>query len=257
MIAAASDYDIAIVGGDMTASPLLVLTVTALGRAPAARLARRATVSVGDQVLVTGRLGDAAAGLGVLRRLFPESGVLGPATPDSWLAPGSLDRELPHRWRALPALRGDFPESLSAAVRQFLRPRSLLTAAASARRLGATAMIDISDGLASELHHLSEASGVGFSIDAARVPVGTGARAWGELTGVDPLDLAMVGGEDYELLFTAAPPVVPELTAALQAQGVKVEVIGEAVVRERGVMLIDKDGRAEPLRRAGYEHFGD
>jgi thiamine-monophosphate kinase len=121
---------------------------------------------------------------------------------------------------------------------------------------GAAAMIDVSDGLASELHHLAAASGVGFRIDAAKIPVGRGARAWASLAGGDPLAPALGGGEDYALLCTlpaaAAGAVIDGVRAA--ADGIAVADIGEAVPAVDGIALRTAGGEL-PLERRGYEHF--
>jgi thiamine-monophosphate kinase len=145
--------------------------------------------------------------------------------------------------------------SLMRAVRRLLRPRAQLEAGVLARRLGATAMIDVSDGLASELHHLAAASGVGFRITADWVPVGRGARAWGYLTGRDPLEFALGGGDDYELLFTAPPQWVSMIAEEMQEHGIRVSEIGEAVDAADGLVLVGPEGDV-PLRRRGYQHFG-
>jgi thiamine monophosphate kinase len=304
MVEAAQASGLALVGGDTTAAPLLILTATVLGNAGDEGLARRDSVHSGDRVLVTGQLGEAMAGLEVLQAVYgaagappnapapgPRSGARDGGTASRktghdavdvhWLAPISPLVDLPVRWRggawrqlveslsdggrsdgteseppALdPNVASRLQTSLLRAVRRFLRPRAQLQAGPLARRLGATAMIDISDGLASELHHLAAASGVGFRITSDWIPVGRGARAWGYLTGRDPFEFALGGGDDYELLFTAPPQWVSMIAEEMQEHGIRVSEIGEAVDAGEGLALVGPEGE-QSLRRRGYQHFG-
>jgi thiamine-monophosphate kinase len=136
-----------------------------------------------------------------------------------------------------------------------LRPSPPVAAGPRAAASGATALIDISDGLASELALIAEASGVGLMVEAAAVPIGAGARAWAELRSSDPLALALDGGEDYELLIAVSSGRFRSLQSALAAGGVRVTEIGEVVSPEEGVGLRDASGKVRPLSSGGYEHF--
>ena len=164
LIAASRTYDCAIVGGDLSSSPTLVVSVAVVGDGGTGepRPVLRSGARPGDTLFTTGPLGSSAAGLELLR-----SGRVADAP----------DLVLSHR-----------------------RPRARLDEGTAARAAGATAMIDVSDGLASDLRHLADASGVGVVLD--RVPVAIGVSRVSD----DPEALALGGGEDYELLFTASDP---------------------------------------------------
>jgi len=166
LIAASEAYDCPIVGGDISSSPTLVVSVAVAGDgglAPPGPVLRSGAAP-GDVLFVTGPLGSSAAGLALLR------GGRAAEDPDLVLA---------HR-----------------------RPRARLEEGAAARAAGATAMIDVSDGLAADLRHLADASGVGVVLD--RVPVAMGVSRVSD----EPEALALGGGEDYELVF-AAPDGYP------------------------------------------------
>jgi thiamine-monophosphate kinase len=193
--AAAAAYHCPVVGGDLANAPVLVLTVAVTGTFEGAPLLRSGA-SPGDLVYVTGPLGLAAAGLRLLKE-----GKLAPAA--------ALDA---HR-----------------------RPAAEVAAGLAARAAGATAMIDISDGLAADLGHLAEASGVGLAL--TELPVGDAAT----------LDEALTGGEDYVLAFTAADPArVGEAFAGLPAPICVGRCTDDAATRTIG-------GRPLPAA-GGWEH---
>lgn len=137
-------------------------------------------------------------------------------------------------------------------VRAHLRPVARVAEVQVLRRQLPTAMIDVSDGLAADLGHLCDASDVGVVIDAGRIPVV-------DLAGVDldrqPLELALSGGEDYELCFTI-PAERAERAAAEVAEhtGTRVTVVGEVVPSDRGRVLV-QDGHSRPLDTTGWDHF--
>ena len=159
--------------------------MTLTGRVPAAQMLRRSGAGIGDLIFVTGPLGRAAAGLKILRR--------------------GLD---------LPA---DLKEPLTEA---HLRPRPHLRAGRLLAQEGlATALIDTSDGIATDLYHICQASGVGARLPAAAIPVSPRVAAAAPHLGCDPLDLALTGGEDYLLLFTATPDMAERLPAAFSGPG--------------------------------------
>jgi thiamine-monophosphate kinase len=201
----ASLCEVTIAGGDVTGSPVLFATVTAVGwAAEASALVGRDGARPGDLVGVTGTLGAAAAGLELLDR----------GEPDSY--------ELIARHR---------------------RPWPLLSAGAALAAAGVSAMIDLSDGLATDARHVAEASGVALHVRLDDLPVAAGVEAVTD----DPARLAATGGDDYELLFTC-PPVRAD---AMQPAVMPVW-IGE--VREgSGLELVDGSGRTVEL--AGFEHL--
>jgi len=161
IVEASHVYGCPVVGGDLTSAPTLVVAVAVAGDAgpvpPPPVL--RSGAAPGDLLFVTGPLGSSAAGLELLR---------------AGRAAESPELALAHR-----------------------RPRARLAEGAAARAAGATAMIDVSDGLAAEVHHLADASGVGVVVE--KVPVAIGVSRASD----DPEGLALGGGEDFELVFTA------------------------------------------------------
>ncbi len=217
--ALAAELGMTICGGDLTACPELFVVVTAVGHADDARnLARRDGAEPGDRVGVTGTLGGSAAGHLLLER-----------------KDGGLDPEL-----------GD------ELLERHLRPRPLIEAGAALARAGVSAMLDVSDGIASDAERLAECSGVLVEIDLTRLPLEEGVEAVAVSADLDPLELAAAGGEDYELLFTAPEPVADQVAAAAGTAGSPVTWIG--TVREGdGVRLLAEGGAARPLR--GWDHF--
>jgi thiamine-monophosphate kinase len=121
-----------------------------------------------------------------------------------------------------------------------------------ARTRAASACIDLSDGLADGVDRIAEASGVGIVIDGDALPIDPAARAQFEAGGGDPLERAISGGDDYELLFTVRPRTSRRLRAAAQHGGVAITRIGECTA-ERAVVM-RRGGRVSPLPR-GFSHF--
>jgi len=224
LLALASEHGVAVVGGDTAASPAgWLVNVTLLGEAVAAPLLR-STARAGDVVAVTGALGRSAAGLALLES---------PAAP-AGLAPAARDDVRAAHLRPRPRVR-----------------EGLWLGSAG----GVTAMIDLSDGLATDLGHVAEESGVGARIALDRVPVGEGARAVAAALGRDALAWATGGGEDYELLLTCEPGAFRRLADGLAAAtGTRLTSIGEVVVAAEGVRYTDASGR-EVAVTPGFEHF--
>lgn len=218
----AARYGVALVGGDTCAAPdRIVLTVTLVGRVEGPPL-RRSGARPGDAILVTGTLGGAAAGLAALER-----GPL-PVGPE-------VTAPL-HRAHRLPVPRV---------------PEGRLIRASGA----ATAMIDLSDGLATDLGHIAAESGVGAEVRLPALPVGEATRALARALGADPWAWVVSGGEDYELLFTAAPAQAAALAARVtDATGTPVSVIGE--IRPAGDGIRFLNGAGQPVAvRPGFDHF--
>ena len=208
---AAREVDCALVGGNLSAAREWMISVTLVGEASGVAVTRWGG-RPDDLVYVTGTLGAAAFGREILlgRRRGPR--------------------------RALGA---------------FLRPCARLDAAAVlARTRAATAAIDVSDGLISDLGHLCEASGVGAAVDADRLPLSADVR---RLAPGDRLRLALSGGEDYELLFTVSPRRRRELENAAREARVAVTAIGR-LTRRRGI-TVSGVASASALRHAGHDHF--
>ena len=120
------------------------------------------------------------------------------------------------------------------------------------KKLRPTSMIDISDGLAGDLRHICQSSQVGANILLEKVPISEKTRQMSKELGKDSLGLALEGGEDYELLFTASAKKVPEL---ISETDVSVTVIGEITDQKGKLLMIDKEGKPHPLEGKGYEHF--
>ena len=230
----AERYGITLVGGDTCSSQSgLVLVVTLLGGLATGRALRRSGARPGDALWVTGWLGASAAGLLALER------GLRPAA--AW--PADVPR---------PAWLGVREEAaIQAAIQSHLTPVPRLRAGQALVGC-ATAMIDVSDGVASDAGHLASESRVTVRILAAQVPIHAGALAMARLTSREPLDLALRGGEDYELLFTAAADPRPILAAA--APDLPVTRIGEVSTGPGVPSLLYSDGREETLA-GGFNHF--
>lgn len=199
----AKKYKVQLAGGDTAQSPAGILAdVMVVGSVAKGTALVRSGASVGDQIYVTGALGESAAAL----RLLSQSKV---------------------------KRRDVFPEP-RIAVGEWLRKHGV-----------ASACIDVSDGLSTDLAHICEESGVGAVIDAEAIPIHSSAQRL-----PSPLDLALHGGEDYELLFTSAP--AKRVLGRIGA--VRVTRIGE-IVRGRRMQIV-RAGQKSILASQGWEHFG-
>lgn len=200
-------YGVLLAGGDTTASAgKITVSVTAIGRAPTGHLKRRSAALPGDVILVAGPLGESAAGLrDILSGHYD--------TPLARIHKNPLPQVEEGIW-----LGG---------------------------RSEVHAMMDLSDGLASDLRHIAERSGTGAEIDIERIPT--------------PVDLqdALCGGEDYKLLLTADPAACAELTAAFSARfGTPLYPVGRVVEpAKKGVVRWLRNGEPLPDRWQGFSHF--
>ena len=200
----ADRYAIDVVGGDLTRGPIIVITIALSGHVSLDRLVRRDGARPGDIVMVSGGLGGAEAGRQVLLAGLTEF-------------PDVVRRHLE------PSARLDFAREVAGRV---------------------TAMEDVSDGLASEVRNICEASGVGATLRARDIPVDERVRETARALGTDPLDWALFGGEDYELVYTAPPALARSLPG----------VACGLVTRGRGLRLASAAGDA-PLTRSGWDPF--
>jgi len=205
---ACGEFGVYPLGGDTTRAEHLTVDVAILGELEAAPVLRSGA-RPGDLLAVTGELGASAAGL-----LALEEGK------DGF---GRLEK-------------------------RHLRPRPRVEVGLAAARLGVGAMIDLSDGLASDIRHVCEKSGVGCSVDLDLLPVSDDTRELAASLGRDPAILAATGGEDYELLISAPERV---LRALAETVAVPVTVVGE--VTGSGVYFRRGSGRVEDL--SGWDHF--
>lgn len=223
---AADDYGMGVVGGDTVRAEQRVLTVTVLGRVARDRAVTRAGARPGDRIVVTGSLGAAAGGVRLL---------------------GEDDEHVRM------AIESDWGRDLLQAL---FRPSARVGEGETLAQGGATAMIDISDGLALDLSRICEAGEVGARIETDAIPVSPLLETMaGAVDGLDPLDLALHGGEDYELLATISPEAVEHVARKVRDRyGTEVAVIGE--VTEGGLVAVGPDGRERPLEPRGWDHFG-
>ena len=212
-------HRVRLVGGDTTRGPLS-LTVTALGALPGASVTRRDGAKVGDAIFVSGTLGDAAGALR-LRRQWSQ-----PVDP-----------------RALAFIRARLD-----------RPQPRVALGMALREI-ASAAIDISDGLLADLGHVLRASRVGALIEAAALPLSPALKR----AVADPkqcLQLALSGGDDYELCLTVPAARESELRAAAKSSGSALARIGE-ITRGRDLRVLDASGRVLAAPRTGYQHFAN
>jgi len=198
-----------------------MIDVTAIGAVRPRRLLTRDGARPGDEVYVTGRLGDAAIGLAQLKRAA-ETGVSAAAD--------------------------------EAAAERYLRPRPRVRAGMLlARNRAASSCMDLSDGLADGVRQIAEASNVGITIEADALPISQQVRRWQAESGSDPLHPVLSGGDDYELIFTVRP------THRGRLRGVRGQV-GDLPITRIGVVtkgreVLIKDERGVRELHAGYEHF--
>ncbi|HEX6665432.1 MAG TPA: thiamine-phosphate kinase [Solirubrobacterales bacterium] len=195
----ATETGTAIAGGDLTRAPVLTLAVTVVGHAPGAEdFVGRGGARPGDLLVLSGEIGGAAAGLLLLER--PELADAVPAETAERLRQRQLD------------------------------PKPRLGTGLALARAGATAMIDLSDGLGGDAGHLAARSGVALRIDAGTLPLAKGVAEIAAATGRDPLELAASGGEDYELLAALPAERLAEASVAIgEAAETTLTPVGEVL----------------------------
>ena len=223
LFALADAHACPLVGGDTTAGPLN-LCVTVFGQVPAGQALRRDGARVGDDIWVSGTLGDARLALGALR--------------GEWTLP---------------------PERLAATRQRLERPSPRLALGMALRGI-ATSAADLSDGLAGDLGHILRASAVGASLTAEETTkiVAAGAHPSGAGAPFDAetlLRVALTGGDDYELVFTAPPKARAAVRAAGHASATPATRVGR-IEAEPGLRLVGADGRVSPLAARAFDHFG-
>ena len=207
-------HGVSLLGGDTVATDgPMSLSLTAIGEQPIGGALRRNGARAGDDIYVSGRIGDAGVGLHILRD----------------------------------GLTGGAPAERQTAIDRYRRPRPRLSLGRALPGL-ASACIDVSDGLIADLGHLAEQSGLAMRIELEKVPVSPLADLIGGRAA------AVVAGDDYELLFTAAPADGQRLRDAAAQSGTEITPIGQ-VRPGQGVSVVDAAGDAIALAGAGYRHF--
>ena len=224
---AATHYNVDVVGGDTTSSRSgLVLSITALGEASKEQLAYRSGAGVNDIICATGDLGAALMGLQVLER----------------------EKQV---FLANPDMKPDLDKYSYISGRQ-LRPEARMDIIHELRDLQVvpTSMMDISDGLASELFHICKASNVGVLIYEDKLPIDKQTYDTAVEFGMDPITCVLNGGEDYELLFTIRQEDFHKLE-----KHPDVHFIGHVTPASEGKFLVTKSGTAVELKAQGWKHF--
>lgn len=210
------EFMVNIIGGDTVSSPAgLVINIGVVGEVEPDKLLRRSGARPGDLVVVTGTLGDSACGLELLFR-------------PGW-------EEFSFAWPLVAA---------------HLTPRPQMATGPALAACGATSADDISDGLASEANELARASGFSLRLFADKIPLSPELTQAAAMLGKKPLDYALFGGEDYQLVFT----IGAEQFASLPKGPVSFTAVGE-VTDGQGVLLVDADGKSAGLEPKGYNHF--
>jgi len=214
----ASLYKVGIIGGNVVRSPTFILTIALLGEVKKENILLRSGAKVEDLIYVTGELGASGAGLACLNEIN--------------LKLAERTRQILIKKHLVPSIRLKEGQEI-------------------AQKKIATAMIDLSDGLASDLFHLVEESDVGALIYEEKIPISSFVKDLAREVGKSPLELALYGGEDYELLFT----IPPEKKKAVEKLHFPSSLIGEIVDRREGISLIKACGKRIKLEDKGYDHF--
>jgi thiamine-monophosphate kinase len=211
----ATEFNVSLIGGDTTRGPL-TLTVTIMGEVPAGAALRRSGAKAGHDVWVSGNIGDAALAVA-------------------------------HRHGKLVLGEDDYHEALM----RLYEPTPRVGLGQALRGI-ATADIDVSDGLLSDLGHICRLSGVGATVELNRIPVSPiGAKHYATDAGRTAV---VAGGDDYELCFTAAPNSRESLLEMAEGLGIPLTRIGQ-IKRGKGVSLLGPDGKAMKIDGRGYDHF--
>jgi thiamine-monophosphate kinase len=212
-----NEFAIALFGGDTTATDgPLTISITAFGSLPIGTMIRRNGAKPGDLVFVSGSIGDAGAGLAILKRAYHG---------------GVEEKALVHRYQ-LPC------------------PRTVL---GEALRGLAGASLDVSDGLLADLGHVARASGVRILVDAEKIPISAAFRSTADLI-VETIVAAATAGDDYEIAFTVSPSAKDMLARLAREANTPVTEIGR-VIEGEGIALLDSSGDKIPVLVSGYAHF--
>jgi thiamine-monophosphate kinase len=220
----AKKFKVFLIGGDTVTSPdKLVVNLVLWGTVPRDRVLKRSGAKVKDKIMVTGTIGDSSAGLEILQTLKAH-------TKTSWARKLINKHLLPY-------------------------PR-LQEAGLMARRKLVHGMIDSSDGLSISLKFICQASRVGAKIWADKIPLSRELRCYADFAGRAAYSYALYGGEDYELIFTVPADKEEKIKRLLQKfSDTRITTIGEIVPAQKGLTLVDNNGKITELKTGGYEHF--
>jgi thiamine-monophosphate kinase len=225
MLEATGEHAMSLVGGDVSRSPRVVVSVAVAGQVARGTAVKRSGARPGDRLVVTGALGAAAGGL-------------------------RLARADPHQVASV--VGTDAGREL---LRALFRPLARVGEGQVLALEGATSMIDVSDGLALDLSRLCRESGVGARVHMDRIPVAPELSELSSELELEPLELALSGGEDYELLATVRPGAVEEAAAKVRDRfGTPLTDIGEITLGE-GVVAVEAGGAEHALEPKGWDHF--
>ncbi len=214
----AQEYNVSLIGGDTTRGQTLVLTVTIMGEVPAGAALRRSGAKAGNDIWVSGNLGDAALAVA-------------------------------HRYGKVVLTEADYHEALM----RLYEPTPRVQLGQALRGL-ATAAIDVSDGVLQDLGHICRLSGVGATVELEKIPVSSiGAKHINSEPGRNAI---IAGGDDYELCFTAPPNSRDSIEDLQDVLGMPLSRIGQ-IKRGKGVSLLGGDGKAVKIDGRGYDHFRD
>ncbi len=225
-------HNVILVGGDTSASKTgLFLSITLIGTTTKGRALFRRGAHVGDLIYVTGTLGDSLAGLQLL------------IDDKKTHSPPSKPTQLPRFHRRFLIDRHLHPNA-RIAEGQWLNTARLATSA-----------IDLSDGLSGDLQHICEESRVGVELDLSKIPISPACRSYAKNSHLQPIQFALTGGEDYELLFTI--PRDKQATVERQARNRRYQVtcIGTVRPRQFGIKMRSVEGHLYPIPMTSYEHF--
>ncbi|HEY5565455.1 MAG TPA: thiamine-phosphate kinase [Rhodothermia bacterium] len=228
IVEAAERYGVDIVGGDISGAHKLVISVTVIGHAESNDIVFRNGAMPSDLICVTGALGGSYAGLRILQH-----------SKEQMLSAGT-------------GYQPDLTPHLFV-IQRHLRPEARTDSIDRLRSAGIhpTAMIDVSDGLASEVRHICAQSGCSARITSADVPMDDRTRAAAASLDENPLDYALYGGEEYELLFTISPDDADDLRAV---EG-DFTIIGACLPADGDPEIAMPDGTVQPLMVEGFRHF--
>lgn len=229
----AEAYDVFLVGGDLTAASTFMISAVVIGHCAPDKIIYRKGARPGDHIFVTGPLGDSALGLRILHKRG-----LGPR---DFAADGKT--------------RGK-EKDLLGLIRRHLAPPPPVHKGRKIAALGcATSMIDISDGLLADLGHLTEESRVGANLWVDQIPLSRAFKKLAPSYCVRPIDLALGGGEDYELLFTAPRKTVEIALSRSENVDFPVYPVGDVTSHPKKISLLSGNKRAYSPSRLGHDHF--